>query len=544
MKLTQGTILQNYTIIEAIGEGGMGEVYLAEETMLGRQVAIKRLNPSLTNDPQFSERFINEARIQAKLIHPNIVALYNFFVEEGVYYMVMEYAEGNMLKELIAITGPIPEARSLYIFRQIINALCYAHSKGVIHRDIKPSNIMIDANDKVKVMDFGIARLISDKRLTITGTKLGTLFYMSPEQVMAEKDIDHRTDIYSAGVVLYEMLTGKLPFSADTDSDFVVMKEITEAITPDPREVYPHIGSKIVAALCKATHKLREKRYQDCNEFYNDLVTDTNARIPNAVHDPGYRVLEAKPLNSAMPDTQGNMVLVEGGSFDMGNRKRGFMAKILALNVIQQVTLSSFFMGKYQVTQKEWDEIMGAKTSKAKADDLPAGGLSWFDAVEYCNKLSLKRGLQPCYSGAGNDIHCDWTANGYRLPSEAEWEYAARGGKYSQGYQYSGSDDIDTVAWYWRNSGDEAHEVGAKTPNELDLYDMSGNIWEWCWDWYGNYSANAQSNPAGPASGSYRVLRGGGWHDSAYYCRVADRSNFYPYGSYYCVGFRLCRTVL
>ncbi|MDP3114970.1 MAG: serine/threonine-protein kinase, partial [Candidatus Cloacimonadaceae bacterium] len=128
MELKKGTVLQNYTIIEPIGEGGMGEVYLAEETILGRQVAIKRLNPSLTNDAHFSERFVNEARIQARMTHPNIVALYNFFVDDGVYYMVMEYAEGNMLKELIAMTGPIPEPRALHIFKQIVNALAYAHS--------------------------------------------------------------------------------------------------------------------------------------------------------------------------------------------------------------------------------------------------------------------------------------------------------------------------------------------------------------------------------------------------------------------------------
>ncbi|MDP3113274.1 MAG: serine/threonine-protein kinase, partial [Candidatus Cloacimonadaceae bacterium] len=128
MELTKGVILRDYHIISLLGEGGMGEVYLAEEVMLGRQVAIKRLSPNLTKDAQFSERFINEARIQARLIHPNIVALYNFFVEDGVYYMVMEYAEGNMLKELIAMTGPIPEPRALHIFKQIVNALAYAHS--------------------------------------------------------------------------------------------------------------------------------------------------------------------------------------------------------------------------------------------------------------------------------------------------------------------------------------------------------------------------------------------------------------------------------
>ncbi|MDP2172461.1 MAG: serine/threonine-protein kinase, partial [Candidatus Cloacimonadaceae bacterium] len=260
MELKKDTVLQNYTIIEPIGEGGMGEVYLAEETILGRQVAIKRLNPSLTNDAHFSERFVNEARIQARMTHPNIVALYNFFVDDGVYYMVMEYAEGNMLKELIAMTGPIPEPRALHIFKQIINALAYAHSKAIIHRDIKPSNIMIDASDNVKIMDFGIARLMTDKHLTRTGSKLGTLFYMSPEQVKARKDIDHRTDIYSAGVVLYEMLTGKLPYTADTDSDFDVMLEIVNNELPDPRTIYPHIGDSMVQLVSNMTAKDKQHR--------------------------------------------------------------------------------------------------------------------------------------------------------------------------------------------------------------------------------------------------------------------------------------------
>ena len=292
--IEMGTILANYRIKNLLGTGGMGEVYLAEETLLGRQVAIKRLNPLLTNDPQFSERFVNEARIQAQLVHPNIVALYNFFIEDGIYYMVMEYAEGNMLKEVIGMTGPIPEQRSLHIFKQIISALGYAHAKQIIHRDIKPSNIMIDANDNVKVMDFGIARLMSDKHLTRTGSKLGTLYYMSPEQVMAAKDIDHRTDIYSAGIVLFEMLTGKPPFTADTDSDFIVMKEITENTLPDPRISYPHISDNTVSVMIKATHKQREYRYQDCSVLHNDCCGE------GMVGHSDSPIFENKPIENGL----------------------------------------------------------------------------------------------------------------------------------------------------------------------------------------------------------------------------------------------------
>ncbi len=250
MELKNGVILRDYHIIRQLGIGGMGEVYLAEEALLGRQVAIKRLNPQLTGDPQFSERFINEARIQARLQHQNIVGLYNFFVEEDVYYMVMEYAPGLTLKELIAQTGPIPEQRTLDIFKQIVDALGYAHSKQIIHRDIKPSNILIDHNDKVKVM--------------------------------------------------------------------------------------------------------------------------------------------------------------------------------------------------------------GGNPHKWKDDNLPVEWVSWFEAVDYCNKRSILEGLKPCYlinksvflSFTNQNVSCDWAATGYRLPTEAEWEYAARGGNHSQGCLYSGSNNLYSVAWY------------------------------------------------------------------------------------------------
>jgi formylglycine-generating enzyme required for sulfatase activity len=231
-----------------------------------------------------------------------------------------------------------------------------------------------------------------------------------------------------------------------------------------------------------------------------------------------------------------NMVKVEGGSFMMGSNAGGSNVK-----PVHQVTVSSFHIGKYEVTQKEWQKVMGNNPSNWKGDYLPVEQVSWYDAVDYCNKRSLKEGLKTCYSGSGSNINCDWTANGYRLPTEAEWEYAARGGKQSKGYTYSGLNDIGAVAWYDVNSGSKTHTVGGKLPNELGIYDLSGNVWEWNWDIYGDYPGGAQNNPHGVISGSYRVRRGGSWYDDANYCTVSYRNYNVATSSSSNVGFRLVR---
>ena len=230
---------------------------------------------------------------------------------------------------------------------------------------------------------------------------------------------------------------------------------------------------------------------------------------------------------------------VQGGSFMMGSNDYSDEKPI------HEVSVSSFYISKYEITQKEWQEVMGSNPSYFKGDKLPVENISWYDAIEYCNKRSIKEGLKPCYSGSGANISCDWTANGYRLPTEAEWEYAARGGKKSKGYKYSGSDDIKKVAWYKSNSGSKTHPVGENQANELGIYDMSGNVWEWCWDWYSSdyYSKSPSSNPRGPSSGEKRVLRGGSWSSYDCYCRVANRFDDDPDYRYYDFGLRILRAI-
>jgi len=221
------------------------------------------------------------------------------------------------------------------------------------------------------------------------------------------------------------------------------------------------------------------------------------------------------------------------------------------------VTLSDFYMGKYEVTQAQYQAVMGNNpTSFYSSKDFvfgelqfkcPVENVSWFDAIEFCNKLSEKEGLSPYYLieiDYDTFITCNESANGYRLPTEAQWEYAARGGNGSPGnYTFSGSDNLADVAWCYYNNKNKTHEVGKKPPNNLGLYDMTGNVWEWCWDLYGDYSSAPQFNPTGADNGYNRVLRGGGWNDNEETSRSTYRKDAPPYFKYYDLGFRLVRPV-
>ena len=247
--------------------------------------------------------------------------------------------------------------------------------------------------------------------------------------------------------------------------------------------------------------------------------------------------------SGAVPD---GFVRVEGGAFMMGSpaNEPGRDDD----EIQRQVTVSSFYMGKYEVTQKEYREVMGTtvrqQSEKAgdptlygEGDNYPMYYVSWFEAVEYCNKRSQKEGLTPSYTINGTNVTWNRNANGYRLPTEAEWEYACRVGT-TTAYN-TGASITDDTGWYRENSGDTTHLVGQKPANAWGLYDMHGNVWEWCWDWYGDYPSVAQSDPTGASSGSIRVRRGGGWPYSAQYARSAYRGSFTPSLRFAFLGFRI-----
>jgi len=260
---------------------------------------------------------------------------------------------------------------------------------------------------------------------------------------------------------------------------------------------------------------------------------------------------EPLPPPPPSPGQAYEMAFVPGGSFQMGTPLSG--GGDSTERPVRTVTVSEFYMGKYEVTQELYQSVTGHNPSYFSGTNLPVERVTWYDAVEFANKLSEREGLQPVYTISNRTpsigypiefatVTANSNKNGYRLPTEAEWEYAAKGGNGSPGnLTYSGSNNPDNVAWYFNNSGSTTNVVGAKAPNGLGIYDLSGNVWEWCWDWYGSYSSGAQTNPMGPSSGAERVGRGGGWEHRPEVLRSARRSDDPPSYRNYGLGLRLVR---
>jgi serine/threonine protein kinase len=295
-----GSTVQKYRIVRELGSGAMGAVYEAVDTLTERPVAMKVLRAELARQPELIDRFRSEAVTLARLNHPNIAILYDFFLEKEEYYMAMEFVRGQPLESVIRTSGCLDAKMAARVMSQVLDGLAHAHSMGVLHRDIKPANIMVTGDGRVKVTDFGIARVLGSSRMTRTGRIIGTLEYIAPERIRGDES-DPRSDLYSAGVVLYEMLTGKLPFTAQTD--FALIKAHLEE---DPPPLAGVLGTDSAAdwdfVVRKAMAKSSQERFQTAEEFRHALPSLATASQVSS-NSPGM-YLKPTRLAGTLPSEQ------------------------------------------------------------------------------------------------------------------------------------------------------------------------------------------------------------------------------------------------
>jgi serine/threonine-protein kinase len=526
------TIANRYKIESMLGQGGMSTVYMAQDANLRRKVAIKLIHPHLSNDPQFVRRFEQEAAAVAQLRHPNIIQVYDFADDAGVFYMVMEYVPGETLQARLTTLNAakqfLPLAEIIQTTASICDAVAYAHQRGMIHRDLKPANVMLNPQGQPILMDFGVAKMLGESQHTATGAVIGTALYMSPEQARGEKP-DERSDIYSIGVMLFEMITGAPPFKADSAIS-LMMKHVTQPI-PDIRQLNQYAPDLLIAVTRKALAKETGERYRTASDMALALrATDVSGRgVTSSIHrthvgldtpalgtpplpsevvapasvtparkfNPLFLILgglallallgiglgsvwlfnRPKPtavtLNAAeLPGAQG-MIKIGAGDYFVGREASG-----ANYTPPQQVKLAEFWLDAHEVSSAQYDEYLKASQSqppagwpKSLAEDqanLPAQGLTWDMANAYCQ----------------------WANK--RLPSEAEWEVAARG---SEGRLFPWGNDPKAIKL--PQSG--TYPVGAKPTNQspFGIFDMAGNVWEWVDE---SYAPVAEGN---------KVLRGG-----------------------------------
>ena len=297
-----------YRVLRKLGGGGMADVYLCEDLTLGRRVALKVLLQRFLSDPTFVERFRREAKAAAGLNHPNLVSIYDWGEVDSTYYIVMEYVEGETLKEFIRRRGRLGGNDAVHIALQLLAAIDFAHRAGIVHRDIKPQNVMLDRNGNVKVMDFGIARA-GDSGMTEVGSILGTAQYLAPEQARG-LPVDERSDLYSVGIVLYEMLTGSVPFKGDS-AVTVALKHVNE-MAPEPAQLVPGMPYSLNQIVMKAIAKDPDFRYQGADQFARDLRSALQGGpVAAAAYDRG---TEATRLMGAGAGAAGGMASGAGAA--------------------------------------------------------------------------------------------------------------------------------------------------------------------------------------------------------------------------------------
>ena len=452
-----------------------------------------------------------------------------------------------------------------------------AHEKGVIHRDLKPANIMMVHGTGPILMDFGLARREDgeESMRTRAGQQLGSPAYMPLEQFQGKAHrVGPRSDVYSLGVILFEVLAGRRPFEGNAYEIHVklattvapVLSSIRRGVDPEldeicrkamAREVEDRFGSMremdqaldgfLKRQTARSTARSPVTEGSGAPETRPSAQPQVRQRDPALSRQPvpGAERTAGAPREVTSPSTGMVLIRIEPGEFLMGSPDSDKEAGAHEKPRHRVRITRPFYLGIYEVTQTEFEAVTGHNPSHFKANARnPVESVSWLDAVRFCNQLSERERLKPFYAISGESVQVpDWNETGYRLPTEAEWEYACRAGTTTRFSFGDHEASLGEYAWYDTNSGRRTHPVGEKRPNAFGLYDMHGNVWEWCWDWSSKdyYKESPVVNPRGSSQAPSQVIRGGCWNGYPRYVRASCRNGNAPGGRYGYLGFRVAR---
>ncbi|OBQ42484.1 MAG: hypothetical protein AN484_17445 [Aphanizomenon flos-aquae WA102] len=559
---TPGQLLKKgqYKIIDTLGQGGFGITYLAQDHKRKKQVAIKSLNVSFLkqryrdkygNTDSFGEflaqeqdKFNTEAMVLATFDHPHIVKVYpELFQENGLSCMVMEYVKGKNLEQYLYANGVFSESAGLEIIKGIGEALIYIHGRNYLHRDIKPANILLrESDNKAILIDFGLAREVNFAELmSLTNAK--TPVFAPPEQFENRSNFTPALDIYALAATLYVIIAVHEPPFIPLPSPYLnakIMLDMKMAIEP-PQKYNSQISQKVNDAILKGMELDYQNRPQSITEWFTFLgIQSQNNHLKTfyfevvTTNEKGSIINKRNHSANYFVEDLGNgvkleMVEIPAGTFYMGSPENE-EGRHDNESPQHQVTVPSFFIGKYPLTQAQYQAIMGNNPARFKGNNRPVECVSWDDGVAFCEKLSQK------------------TGKNYKLPSEAQWEYACRAGTTTPFYfgESITPDLVNCVGNYPYAAAPKGQyrkqttDVGTFPPNAFGLYDMHGNVWEWCEDdWQKNYINVPVNGSALISRSNIKLVRGGSWFDIPDLCRSAYRLNPNLDNYFDTIGFRV-----
>ena len=523
-----------YRVLETLGQGATGVVYKVRDRLGEGIRALKMARADLLKAPGSRDQFIREYRIAKDLKHSHLVSVDQVAVdpETEQAYFTMDFLEGGdlnfLLEQTIHRKGSLPIAQVLNWMGQVAEALAYLHHHRLVHQDIKPANILLTREGNAKLGDFGLAFIPRSEsfkqRLSQTSIIGGTTYFMSPEQHRAifyrrRVPITPASDVCAFGLTLYNLISGEV---------IVGQREPIEEFLKDP-----DLCQDLNRFLDRCLARKAEQRFPNGEDLlieFRRIMALVNhpkdsSHTQNLVNKLKRQVFsdDREAGETAEFPLPGSMsiraVWIPPGRFMMGEVKndRGLGSK----EKPHEVTISSgFWMSETPVTQAQWMAVMKLNPSFIKGKHHPVEMVSWHDARAFVQALNQWNGKSV-----------------YRLPSEAEWEYACRGG-----HEEVAPTQMKRNSWHKDNAHQTTHKVKGKRPNHWGLYDMLGNVWEWCQDWYGPYHPSQKQDPGGPHQGEYKVVRGGSWAYPAHYCHPANRHRFTPENKNVDIGFRLVRT--